>query len=236
MRTLILTTLLLAGTAFAGKPPYEELRELSLDAAGITELSITAGPGSMDVTGVAGLDTIMVKATIGVHEEDEEGALRYIEKRMDLSLEQNGSTAELISDFRSGITGWGVNGYIALEISVPQGIAVSIVDGSGSIDVIDVAGDVTINDGSGSIDVENVANLKIDDGSGSIDVSNADGHVSIVDGSGSITVKRVAGSVTIDDGSGSIKVSDVENDLIIVDDGSGSLTFSDVRGKVDQRT
>lgn len=236
MRILILTALLVAGIAQADKPPYEEVREFSLDASGISELSIIAGAGSMDVTGVAGLDKITVKALIGVHDEDEEGALRFIEKRMDLSLEKKGSTAELISDFRSGLTGWGASGYIALEVSVPQGMSVSIDDGSGSIDVIDVVGDVTIDDGSGSIDVENVANLKIDDGSGSIDVSGASGDVSIVDGSGSITVKRVAGSVTIDDGSGSIKVSDVENDLTIVDDGSGSLKFSDIRGKVDERT
>jgi CBS domain-containing protein len=179
---------------------------------------------------------VIVKATIVVPDGDEDDALRIIEKNMTLSLEKKGSQARLKAEFKNGLINWGSSGYIKLEVKVPQGMSVDIDDGSGSIDVIDVAGDVTINDGSGSIEVRNVANLKIDDGSGSIDVVTASGDVFIEDGSGSISVKHVAGSVTVDDGSGGINVSDVENDLIIVDDGSGSLNHSDIRGSVDQET
>jgi DNA/RNA endonuclease YhcR with UshA esterase domain len=236
MRSFIVVAMFVASSAQAGWSDYEEVRDLDLDASGISELSIVAGAGSMDVIGVEGADRITVKATIVVPDEDEEGALRVIEKRMILSLERNGDRAELDSEFDHGLFNFGSSGYIALEVSVPQGMAVSINDGSGSIDVMDIVGDVTIDDGSGSIDVSNVANLKIDDGSGSIDVITASGDVSIVDGSGSITVKHVAGSVTVDDGSGSIRVSDVEHDLTILESGSGSVNFSDVRGTVDQET
>ena len=236
MRSFIVIAMFVASLAQAGWSEYEEVRDLDLDASGVSQLSIIAGAGSMDVTGIEGLDKITVKATIVVPDEDEEGARKVIEKHMVLSLEKDGDRAELNAEFKQGLMGWGSSGYIALEINVPQGMSVDIDDGSGSIDVIDVVGDVTIDDGSGSIDVKNVANLKIDDGSGSIDVVTASGDVSIVDGSGSISVKHVAGSVTVDDGSGSISVSDVENDLIIVDDGSGSLNHSDIRGSVDQET
>jgi len=236
MRSFIVMAMFVVSLAHAGWSDYEEVREMDLDADGISRLSIKAGAGSMDVTGVKGLDRIAVKATIIVPDADEDEAVGVIDKNMTLSLHQDDSEAQLDSWFKAGFMGLGSNAHIVLEVSVPQGMAVNIDDGSGSIDVTDVAGDVTIDDGSGSIDVSNVAHLKIDDGSGSIDVVNAAGDVSIVDGSGSINVKHVQGSVTIDDGSGSIKVSDVERDLIIVDDGSGSVSFSDIRGTVEQET
>jgi hypothetical protein len=236
MRSFIVIAMFAASLAQAGWSDYEDVRNLDIDVDGVSELSIKAGAGSMDVTGVRGLDKISVKATVVVPNTDEEKALKVIDKKMNLSLEQKDGEAQLNAWFDDGVMGFGTDAYIVLDVSVPQGLAVNIDDGSGSIDVIDVAGDVTIDDGSGSIDVDNVANLKIDDGSGSIDVENASGDVSIVDGSGSISIIHVGGSVTIDDGSGSIKVSDVENDLIIVDDGSGGLSISDVRGSVDQET
>jgi DUF4097 and DUF4098 domain-containing protein YvlB len=236
MRSFIVMAMFVASLAQAGWSDYEEVRDLELEADGLSMLSIKAGAGSMDVTGVRGLDKVSVKATVVVPNSDAEKALKVIEKKMHLSLQQKGSAAQLNAWFDDGVMGFGTDAHIVLEVSVPQGLSVNIEDGSGSLDVIDIAGDVTIDDGSGSIDVDNVASLKIDDGSGSIDVENASGDVSIVDGSGSISIVHVGGSVTIDDGSGSIKVSDVENDLIIVDDGSGGLTISDVRGSVDHET
>jgi len=236
MRSLIVIAMFAVSLAQAGWSDYEEVRNMDLDVDGISELSIKAGAGSMDVTGVSGLDRISVKATVVVPDEDEDDALKFIEKKMTLTLDKEGSEARLNAWFDEGALGFGSDAHIVLEVSVPQGLTVHIDDGSGSLDVTDVAGDVTIDDGSGSIDVDNVANLTIDDGSGSIDVDNASGDVSIVDGSGSISVNHVLGSVTIDDGSGSIRVSDVENDVIIIDDGSGSLTITDVRGNIDQET
>lgn len=236
MRSLIVIAMFTVSLAHAGWSDYEEVRDLSLDAAGISQLTINAGAGSMDVTGVKGLDRISVKATIVVPNEDKDDAVRVIEKKIRLSLEKSAGDANLDAWFESGLMSFGSSPYIILEVSVPQGIAVNIDDGSGSIDIVDLAGDLTIDDGSGSIDIKNVANVRIDDGSGSIDLVSAMGDVSIVDGSGSISVKHVQGSVTIDDGSGSIEVTDIDSDLIIVDDGSGSLRFSDIRGTVDADT
>jgi len=233
MRSFIVMAMFAASLSHAAWTDYQETRELSLNAAGIKTLSIDAGAGSMDVTGVDGLENISVKATIVVPNTNEDDALEFIHKKMTLSLQGNDSEGQLKALFDNGFMGKSSNAHIALEVMVPQGLSVHIDDGSGSMDVIDIFGDVVIDDGSGSIDISNVANLRIDDGSGSIEIVGASGDVSIIDGSGSITVKHVQGSVTIDDGSGSINVSDVENDLIILDDGSGGLSFSDVRGEVD---
>ncbi len=236
MRSFIVMAMFIASIANADWKDYSETKELSIDAGGIEQLRIEAGAGSLDVKGVAGLDDIAVTATIVVKGADEEEARSLIDKRMTLTLDAEGDRAQLMSIMKDGFLGIGPNARIDLEVRVPAGTAIDIRDSSGSIDLYDVEADVKIDDGSGSIDVHNVAGVTIDDGSGSIDVSDAAGDVSIVDGSGSISVQSVQGSVTIDDGSGGIKVSDVEKDLVIVDDGSGGVKYSDVRGVVDQQS
>ena len=236
MRSFIVMAMFIASIANAGWKDYSETKELSIDAGGIEQLRIEAGAGSMDVKGVPGLDDITVTATIVAEGADEDEARSLMDKRMTLTLEAKGERAQLTSTLEDGFLGMGPNARIDLEIRVPSGTAIDIRDSSGSIDLYDVEADVKIDDGSGSIDVHNVAGVTIDDGSGSIDVSNTAGDVSIVDGSGSISVQSVQGSVTIDDGSGGIRVSDVEKDLVIVDDGSGGVNYSNVRGTVDQRS
>lgn len=236
MRGFIVLAMLTASLAHAGWSDYEETRELKLDASNMQQFSITAGAGSMDITGVEGARQIEVTATIGVPGASDKKAQELIAKRMTLTLEQDGDEGVLEAGFDDGFMGIGTDAYIALEIKVPEGLALRIDDGSGSLDVNDTKSDVVIDDGSGSIDVINVASVRIEDGSGSIDIEDSAGDVSIVDGSGSISVRHVGGSVTVDDGSGSIRVSDVENDLIIIEDGSGSLNFKDIRGAVDADT
>lgn len=236
MRGFIVMAMFVASFASAAWTDYEEVRELALDAGDIEKLSILAGPGSMDVRGVAGLERIEVEARIVVPGEDDDDALGYIEKDMKLTLQQDGSAARLEALFDARLFGGSSDAYIVLDVRVPKGMAVDIEDSSGSIDLADLESDVSIEDGSGSIVARGVANIRIEDGAGSIKIADVSGDVSIVDGSGSITVRHVGGSVTIDDGSGSITVSDVENDLVIVDDGSGGLAVSDVRGQVDQET
>ncbi|MCH9694715.1 MAG: hypothetical protein K0U72_09415 [Gammaproteobacteria bacterium] len=232
MRSIILMATLVAGMAQADWDTYEETRELTLDASKVKHLSINAGAGSMEVVGVDGLDAINVTANIGVSDADEAEAVQIMSKKMTLSLDADDDTAMLQAFFDDGFLGRGTDAYIALIINVPVGTNVTIDDGDGSIDVVDIEGDITIDDGSGSIDIRNVGNVKVEDGSGSLKVRDANGDVSIDDGSGSIKVRGVAGTVTIEDGSGSIKVSDVENDLVIVDDGSGGQKFSNIRGEV----
>ena len=233
MRGLIVMALFVVSAAQAGWNDYEEVRELTLDSDGVESLSIEAGAGSMDVIGESGLDEIRVKALIVVPGADDEKAQRIIEKKMVLSLDRVGNEGRLDSWFEDGFMGFGSDAHIVLDVRVPQGLAVNIDDGAGSIEVIGSQGDLVIDDGSGSITVRDVANVEIDDGSGSVKVTDANGDVSIIDGSGSITVTGVSGSVTIDDGSGGIRVSDVEHDFVVLDDGSGGVRHSDVRGRVD---
>lgn len=224
----------LASFADAAWNAYTTVRNLKMDAAGLESLEIGAGAGSMEIEGVPGLESLVVIATVVVPELQKDDAIQLIDKKMRLSMDRNGEHAKLEAWFEDSLAGRESNARINLRISMPTGLALSIEDGSGSIELIGVEADVFINDGSGSIRVLDALNVDIDDGSGSIEVSRAAGNVSIVDGSGSITIRSVGGSVTVDDGSGSIKVSDVEEDLKIIGDGSGSLSYSDVRGGVDK--
>lgn len=228
MRSFIVMAMFAASLAEAAWFDYEERRDLELDAAGIGELEIDAGAGSIIVNGTDG-DRIIVSATIRV-DEREDAARQLIEDYLDLTLEQDGELAFLEADFGHA----GVGASIDLDVRLPAGMNVTIDDGSGSITVDGTRSFIRIDDGSGSIELTDIAGASIDDGSGSIDISGSSDDVEIIDGSGSITVRAVAGSVVVDDGSGSIRISDVERDVIIDEAGSGGVTISDVRGSIEQ--
>lgn len=106
--------------------------------------------------------------------------------------------------------------YIDLDIGIPAGLA------------------VTIKDRSGDMQVSGTGALRIDDGSGGITVSNIVGDVWIDDGSGEIFVGQVDGAVEISDGSGSIDVMDVEQAVTILEDGSGSTEYRNITGDIFQ--
>jgi DUF4097 and DUF4098 domain-containing protein YvlB len=227
------------GVTGAAWADYEEVRELSLDTRGIDTLEIDAGAGSLDVVGADGASEITVVATIQVDTNDEEEAREIIEDRMVLVLEKDSDTAKLNAWFEDGGWNWGRGDSprISLEVRMPNNMHLNVDDGSGSIEIENVRGDIVVDDGSGSLEMRDVGGeIEIEDGSGSISVAGVGGNISINDGSGSIKVRDVAGSVTVDDGSGSIDVSDVEEDLIIVDDGSGGLDFSNIGGRVEKES
>lgn len=250
MRGMIVMAMLTVTLSHAGSHGYTEVRNLQLDAAGLSGMFIDAGAGAMVVTGVEGSDEVVVVATIIVDTNDADDGAKFIEKRLRLSLERDGERAELSAGFSPGL-GWGDDAVIDLDVRMPAQLALVIDDGSGPIAVDGVSsavriddgsgpielgnsGDVDIDDGSGSIRLEDIGAVKIDDGSGSITIIGAAGDVYVEDGSGTIEIRGVAGSVTVDDGSGDIDIDDVERDLIIEEEGSGALRYSNVRGTVRQ--
>lgn len=236
MRSILVLTGLMAGLAHAADG-YNEQRSLTLGAGDFSRLTVNAGAGSMEISGVENLDQIEIEANIVVPGWSEDRARRKMEKDMVLSLEELGDEAVLHSYFESRGWGFGDSPRIDLVVRVPARLNLRIDDGSGYVNIDEISGDVDIEDGSGSLTLTNIGgSIRIDDGSGSIDVRGAGGDVRIDDGSGGITVRDVKGSVVLDDGSGSIRVEGVEADLIIEDDGSGSLSFADIGGKVEKET
>ena len=64
MRSIIVMAMFTTSLASGAASGYEEERNLNLSVDGIGTLSIEAGAGELDVTGVSGADEISVIATI----------------------------------------------------------------------------------------------------------------------------------------------------------------------------
>ncbi|MCK4557907.1 MAG: DUF4097 family beta strand repeat protein [Candidatus Aminicenantes bacterium] len=231
---------------------HREVKELSLSAQGIEKLEIDCGAGFLKVYGKEGLKEIRVEAEIVLDGKSEKSAEEFIQKYLDLSLEKRGSRAVLTSGFESyrSMFSFG-NKVVNLTVNMPKDMNLDVDDGSGSIRIEDIAGEVKVDDGSGSMEIMNIkGNLEVDDGSGEIDVEEINGNVSVDDGSGEISIEGVSGDVSVDDGSGSmiirniegsvtvrdgsgsITIDGVEKDVYIPSDGSGSVQVKNVKGKV----
>ena len=188
-----------------------DTRQLSLAVSDLAALDVLAGAGSLVIQGDSAVDTIEVTAEVYYHETAD---IRF-------SLESQGDTAFLVATFDSSNYGSN-NPYMDITVRMPQDLLLKVDDGSGSIEISNIYGDIEVEDGSGSMDITNVGNLTIDDGSGSITVSGSSGNVMIDDGSGGMLIENVRGEVTIDDGSGDIEVRNVGK-LTIIESGSGSV-------------
>lgn len=229
--------------------PSEQVKNLSLSAKGINELDIDCGAGFLKVYGREGLDEIKVKAEIVVKGGN---VKRVIQKYIKLSLKKRGRSAVLISQIDwHGFSSLFKSAVINLTVTVPKNMDLIVDDGSGSMEIKGIIGDLKVYDGSGSIEIEDITgDLKVDDGSGSIKIEgikgdvdiddgsgklearDIQGDISIEDGSGTIYVGDIGGNVTVRDGSGSININGVEKDVNILRSGSGGLNIKNVKGKV----
>jgi hypothetical protein len=239
---------LLGFSAFA----FEKVQNLSLPAEGLGKLEITAGAGFLKVSGREGAGAVEVKAEIIVTGVSDKDMDEYIKDYVELELRKAGPTAVLVGRIREhGLSFVPREARIDLTVTVPKSLALEIDDGSGELSVTDIAANVRIKDGSGSLRVERIAgDLWIDDGSGEISVDDVKGNVDIIDGSGGMEVRnvtgdlsvddgsggialfKIGGNVTIDDGSGHLEIDDVGKDVHLRHKGSGSVDITNVRGKV----
>ncbi|MBV8520052.1 MAG: DUF4097 family beta strand repeat protein [Acidobacteria bacterium] len=204
---------------------YSAARHLTTPSSGITRIVIHADAGSLTVTGTPGAPQVVANGTACTSDED-------FLPRMTLTMRKSGSELHVEASIPQKTVLFGFfQARLDFSVAVPDGVPVSIDDGSGWMKVANV-GPTSIDDGSGSIEVRNVhGNLTIHDESGGIDVDSVQGAVKIEDDSGEIEVKNVAGAVEIEDDSGSITVASVDS-LHIPNDDSGSITVQNVRHDV----
>jgi hypothetical protein len=197
-------------------------RSASAAAEGISTVRIIAEAGDLDVQGQLNLTEVEAEGTACASNTSDLD---------DIQFEVSTDGAEMVIEARTP-----GNTRFDVTVTVPDSVLVEIEDGSGDIDVRDVAG-VRVTDGSGDVDVAGVSGDLVvsDDGSGDLDLSDVAGAVEIEsDGSGDITVGDVGGDVRIgSDGSGSIRVSNVAGDFEVGSDGSGNISHNNVGGTVD---
>lgn len=233
----------------------QENKTLTLPSAGISELKIECGAGSLFIEGSTDLKEIEVKAIIKISNINKNEINTFIKDNIILKLEKEGSTAVLQSDIDS--PNWfsalfnNPDASIDLTVRVPATVSLDIEDGSGDVAIIrvnnnvllddgsgsikirDITGKVEVQDGSGSAILENIkGNLYIEDGSGELYIKNINGSVKVDDGSGQMSLYQINGNVKVEDGSGDIYIDGVTQNVEIIEAGSGNLSIQNVKGTV----
>lgn len=222
-----LILLLLPVVVLADVCSYEREVFYSLSGVALEQLSVDAQAGSLSVHGTETGDDIVVKARLCSSRKGELDEMDVSHSRRD-GVEYLETVIPDLHNFL-WVSGYA---YIDLDVSIPAGLAVTVKDGSGAIQITG-SGDLRIDDGSGEISVINVGgNLSIQDGSGDINVEDVEGDVDIEDGSGHMRIARVGGKVSISDGSGNIEVYDVDQEVVISEDGSGNIDLRRVNSSV----
>jgi hypothetical protein len=210
-----------------GDCDHQAPRHERLDGAGVRSVRVNAGAGSLRIEGRAGATSIEVNGTACASSAS---VLDDIRIRAVLS----GSVATIETEM-PGTASWlgGGEARLDLVIEVPPGVTLDVEDGSGEMQIRNVAA-ATVKDGSGEMVLEAIAGeVRITDGSGGITVRDAGSVVIEEDGSGGIDIGNVRGNVLVrDDGSGGIAVHDVGGDFTVEDDGSGGITHDAVQGRV----
>lgn len=233
MRYASLLLLVFAAPAGADWFTLTETRELTLPTAGLGMLEIRSGHGYVVVEGNPEAKAIAVTAKLRIPARDRLRAKKLMYEHLNLSLVVRDGAARLEGDFDSLHRIFGQEPRVNLTVRMPADLDLTIVDGTGYIEVSGVGGAVSIEDGSGSISLTDIGGaVSIRDGSGWIDVDRAGSSVDIEDRSGGISVSRVAGDVLVDDGSGHIHVRDIGGNLTILDDAAGRLSFSSIAGVI----
>lgn len=182
-------------------------RAVDLDASGLRLLALTAGAGGLDVRGRPGLDQVRVRG---------EACASDAELLEEIRLEGRRDGDRAVVRVELPEPGSGEDAAMNLTVELPASMAVEIEDGSGASTIRGVGG-ATVHDGSGSLEVSDVAgSVRIDDGSGSLTIRGVKGTVTISDGSGGISVAGVGGDFVLeDDGSGDVHTDGIAGELIV---------------------
>ncbi len=231
--------LIFSSGALAVHKPYEENRTFELYIEDATTFVLDCGAGNLTIQGIKGLDRIELTAHIRIDAIKKHQIANYLERDLELSLEQQGNQVVLKSHFHqpksflSFFFGNNYAGGVNLVLKVPNNLILNIEDGSGDISISDMENNINLIDGSSNIEIFNCyGNLEIVDGSGEILVTNYTGDVKINDGSDAMYLYSINGNVEIIDGSGAININNVEKNVRIIEAGSGGVTIENVKGEI----
>jgi DUF4097 and DUF4098 domain-containing protein YvlB len=203
--------------------------ERTLKVAGPVELHIQSGPGGIHVRAGAVGSSVTVMGRIRPENAwfaaDVDVRIKQIEKTP--PIEQDGN---VIHVGRFSDPNLPKNISITYDVTVPPQSSVTARNGSGAIQIFDLAGPVDASTGSGGITIERIAGpVSANSGSGRLEVSGA-GSLRAKTGSGGLHAMSVAGDVTATSGSGSIQIDIVGKGSVDVSSSSGAVKVSGVNG------
>ena len=229
---------------------YTSPRNAEVSASGARTVRIEAAGGILRVEGRSGIDQVRIRGTARSNRRDRLDDIKLI-------AERRGSEVFIKADMPE----WRDRGWferdndfagLDLVIEVPMSLhldvgdgsgeaefnntgSLELADGSGEITIRNARGDVRVSDGSGSITIEGVeGSVRVNDGSGSIRARNVTQNFTVSsDGSGDIDVSSIGGTMRVEnDGSGNIDVDRVTGDFVVDHDGSGTIRYDTVKGSV----
>ena len=168
-------TAVLAGCAVFGVCDETAPRSATVPIRGATTVRIVAEAGHLEVSGNNGATEVAVTGTACAMNADDLEQMQFV---------TSSESSQIVIEARTEPR----HSRFDVTVEVPDSFRVEIKDGSGEIDVRDVAG------------------VRVDDGSGDIGTSGVAGEVVVVeDGSGDI----VGDFVVDDDGSGDVHHSGI---------------------------
>jgi len=235
MNKSLCLAVLCIGTTFAGHVMAADWcrftadRAANVDAAGAKKLVIGAGAGDLKVRGESGQAGVRASGRACASSEKLLAEIRLESRR-------EGDTVYLktVLPDTDGVV-FVFNRYATLDltVSVPATVAIELEDSSGDTELKDVQSAI-VADGSGDLDISNVAgNLEVTDSSGDIDIRKVGGNLSLKDSSGDMEIEDVQGSVLIPvDSSGDVRIARVTGGVHIVNDSSGSIVIDHVKQDV----
>jgi hypothetical protein len=247
----VVLAVFIPGSVRAQYDAYTAPRNAVVNTAGARVIKVIAGAGFLHINGRPGPAQVQVTGVARASSRRILGEIKLLAERQGDVVMIKMVVPEKTRSFWNLFRG---DFYQALDltIDVPVGTPldvndgsgettirgtgpVTIVDGSGDLEVSGITGKVNITDGSGNITIRGVdGDVYVDDGSGNIDANNVTGNFTIGDdGSGSVDIAGVGGTMRINEkGSGAVNVSRVGGDFIVDSKGSGSIDYNTVKGSV----
>jgi hypothetical protein len=248
MRALLGISLLVSIPSMLWSQDYSAPRNASVPVRDAERIQVIARAGSLRIDGRQGVRSVTVRGTA-------RAASRRALEEVQLIAEQRDGTIYLEADIpeHRGMDWDDERQSLDLTIEVPTDLPLEVSDGSGDLEIRNVAA-LDLTDGSGEAIVEHVGgHLRVRDGSGGLHIADVRGDVEATDGSGELEIRDVHGGVEIGSkgsgelritnieqsvhvrskGSGSIDVQHVGGDFIVDRKGSGEIRYDDVSGRVD---
>jgi hypothetical protein len=220
--------------------------------AGIDTIEMRLGAADIQVVTKEGAQAeFIIEKTARASEKEETAKLL---REAEVTIEQRGSRLVVERKEKSKIKGDVIfKGFVSLDItvSVPAGISLDVLTGSGDVVVDNRAGAIKVRSGSGDVTVEQAgqgAELKtgsgdirltssrarssVSTGSGDIFVTELEGGLEASTGSGEINIERLSGDARLSTGSGDISVAS-SSGTVSAESGSGEIAFGGHRGAAD---
>ncbi|WP_017728247.1 DUF4097 family beta strand repeat-containing protein [Halalkalibacterium ligniniphilum] len=222
----------------------------TLDAGNLSSFMLDLDEGNVEITGSSDINEIQVKATFQTVGESEEEAEQFREQSTSLELEKEGTVAHLLT--RVNRADQAVEGRVHLEILVPNGLSIELMQRAGELLLSGHVGDLKINHGSGPLQLHGIqGNVEITDGAGRLNltqmtgdirinsnsgdtvIDDVIGNMSVITGSGNVDITNIDGSLDIRSGTGEIEINSVTGDVTVLERG-GEITIENVQGTITQ--